>query len=43
MLRTNETNPMELPVDFTAQGYGVIRELGKNHAGGRVTYLAQTS
>ncbi|NJK34701.1 MAG: serine/threonine protein kinase [Oscillatoriales cyanobacterium SM2_2_1] len=43
MLGTNGTNPMELPVNFAAQGYGVIRELGKNPAGGRVTYLAQTS
>lgn len=26
--------------DFTSQGYQVIRELGHNYIGGRVTYLA---
>jgi serine/threonine protein kinase len=28
--------------DFSAQGYQVIRELGRNAAGGRVVYLCQT-
>ncbi|MCP2730760.1 hypothetical protein [Limnofasciculus baicalensis] len=28
--------------DFSAAGYRVIRELGRNSAGGRVVYLAQT-
>ena len=26
--------------DFTTEGYRVIRELGYNSAGGRITYLA---
>ncbi len=28
--------------DFSQQGYQIIEELGHNHAGGRVTYLAST-
>lgn len=28
--------------DFSPKGYHIIEELGHNHAGGRVTYLAST-
>ncbi|MBU7584194.1 MAG: serine/threonine protein kinase [Nostoc sp. TH1S01] len=39
-VRNKGTIPVSHHPDFSVQGYRVIRELGRNHADGRITYLA---
>ena len=34
---------MATPPNFSAQGLNIVRELGRNPGGGRVTYLARTA
>lgn len=40
-VRNKGTIPVNDYPDFSAQGYQVVRELGRNQEGGRITYLAK--
>jgi serine/threonine protein kinase len=40
-VRNKGTIPVSHYPDFSAQGYQVVRELGRNQEGGRITYLAK--